>query len=819
VTTPPKLRLHGEAIYPTEAAAERLEATVGLTLLIDETGKVLSARVTGPAGHGFDEAAAAVAREFVFEPAMRDGVAIGSTVELAYEFHLPKPSPIAAPVGPAIPVAAAVQTGANQSTTIVAKGPADQALEHISASDSQTGKVELSLVPRLRAEGMLEVVPGLFSVQHAGGGKAQQYFLRGFDADHGTDIAFSVDGTPVNAVSHGHGQGFSDLHFLIPETVESVDATKGPYSARVGDFATAGSVAIHMADHADESYARLEDGSTGHQRVVAVESPDLGKDWRMMVAAEAFHEDGPFIHPDNFDRLNGYMKATRKLDEHSEVSVMLMGYGGSWSMSGVLPARAVCGEGDETPVPSAYAGTHCISRWDSIDPSQGGQVQRVELLTSYRRWMGPLELEATVFVLHSNFQLFPNDGIAASFQPEGVRYGSQIEQDDVRTESGANIRLTHKDKLAGMDVSTTFGLQLRDDAVETALHRTEMRQRLDGYPGIPGPITQSQIGETELAAYAEADWRPARWLRFVTGARIDRVDAAVSNENPTAIEKISGYSGAQLASPKATVVVTPIKELDLFANYGRGFHSNDIRTVAEGSATTLLSPATGYEVGTTIRPLKGLTLSAVAFLIDIASELTIDGDTASTTPTGPVRRYGGEFTGRYEFREHFFLNAALTVTHARYTDAADIAAGMDYVPLAPIRTFAAGIGTRQPVGNFTLIGSLFTRSMSDRPATQNWNSSETQGLTATGFTMFDGELGLRWKNIEVLGELLNIGDVAWREGQFAVDSRLPNEGTGLAANPYRPVSKSNPINTAPPTGISFTPGIPRTVMGHATVYW
>jgi TonB family protein len=819
VLTPPSLRSHGNVPYPPEAAAAHLEGTVGLQLELDAMGKVLSAKVLTSAGHGFDEAAATAVRDFVFEPAKQDGVPIPSSVQFAYEFHLPKPPVLAAPTLPT-PAPPVVQSGANQSTLIVAHRSPNAELEHISASDSSTGKVELSLVPRLRAEGMLEVVPGLFSVQHAGGGKAQQYFLRGFDADHGTDIAFSVDGTPINAVSHGHGQGFSDLHFIIPETVESIDATKGPYSARVGDFATAGSVAFHMADHADQSFARLEVGSTGHQRVVAVESPDLGDNWRMMVAAEAFHEDGPFIHPDNFDRLNGYMKATRKLDEHSEVSVMLMGYGGSWNMSGVLPARAVCGEGDGTPVPSAYAGSHCISRWDSIDPSQGGQVQRVELLTNYRRWMGPLELEATLFVLHSNFQLFPNDGIASSvLQPEGVKYGSQVEQDDIRTESGANIRLTHKDKLAGMDVRSTFGLQIRDDAIESQLHRTEQRMRLDGMPGIPGPITDSQIGETELAAYAEEDFRPAKWLRFVTGARIDRVDAGVNNESATAVDKVSGYVGAQLASPKATVIVTPIKELDLFANYGRGFHSNDARTLIEGTATTLLSAATGYETGTTIRPIKGLSLSAVAFLIDIQSELTIDGDTASTTPSGPVRRYGGEFTGRYEFVEHYFANAALTVTHARYTDAADINTGMAYVPLAPVRTFAAGVGTRQPVGNFTLIGSVFTRSMSDRPATQNWSSNGGVGLTATGFTMVDAEAGVRWKNIEFLEELLNVGDVAWREGQFAVDSRLPGEGDGLPANPAKSASKTNPIIPPPPTGISFTPGIPRTIMGHATVYW
>jgi outer membrane receptor protein involved in Fe transport len=221
----------------------------------------------------------------------------------------------------------------------------------------------------------------------------------------------------------------------------------------------------------------------------------------------------------------------------------------------------------------------------------------------------------------------------------------------------------------------------------------------------------------------------------------------------------------------------------------------------------LIATATGYEVGTAIRPFKGLSLSAVAFLLDLTSELTIDGDTASTTPAGPTERYGGEFTGRYNFDEHIFADAAFVATHARYTDAADIAAGTTYVTLAPRRTFSAGLGARQPVGDFTLVGSVHVRSMADRPATTNWSPSERVGslsapsLTAVGFTMVDAEAGLRWKRFELLLMLLNVGNVNWREGQFAVSSRLPGEGPN------------------PPPGISFTPGIPRTLMADATVYW
>jgi TonB family protein len=821
---PPVLKDRAAAVYPPDALRDRIEGTVGLELTIDDAGQVTDARVTSAAGHGFDEAALAAARAFVFEPARQGGRPIRSTVQFAYDFR-PPPIALVQPLPMATPPPAkadTVQTGADQSTLVIGQRNPPASLEHIAASDNSVGHTELSLIPRLRAEGVLEAVPGLFSVQHAGGGKAQQYFLRGFDLDHGTDLAFSVDGVPINAVSHAHGQGFSDLHFLIPETIDTVDATKGPYATRVGDFATAGSVNFRMIDHADESLAKVEIGSTGHQRAVVVESPDLGDNWRMAVAAEAFHENGPFIHPEDFDRLNAYVKTTRKLDDHSEASVLMQAYGGSWNMSGVLPARAVCGESDGTPIPAAYSGSHCISRWGSEDPTQGGASQRVLFQPSYRWANQHNEVEAWIYALHSNLQLFPNDGIAASFQPEGIRYGSQVEQDDTRTQMGGNLRITHRSTLAGIEVRSTYGLQIRDDVIESQLHRDEGRVRLDGMPGIPGPITDSGINETELAAYSEQDFRPAKWLRFVLGARFDRIDAAVSNESPVAVDKIQGYVGAQQVSPKGAAILSPLKEWDLFVNYGRGFHSNDARSLLPGSATsgvpnaapaTLIATATGYETGTTVRPIEGLSLSAVAFLLDITSELTIDGDSASTSAAGPTQRYGGEFAGRYNFDDHIFADIAFVATHAQYTDPYDIAHGTTWVTLAPRRTFSAGLGARQPVGKFTLIGSVYVRSMADRPATQNWNPNENcpsncmvgslnaPALTATGFTMVDAEAGLRWNRFEFLVMLLNVGNVLWREGQFAVNSRLPQEGPN------------------PPLGMSFTPGIPRTIVADASVHW
>ncbi len=803
--SPPVLVTRAEPVYPAEALAQRLEAKVGVEAVVDEQGAVVRARALAPPqGHGFDEAAIDAVKRSVFEPARSSGVPITSVIEIAYEFRPPAPVsvPPSAKIPPERPKAPAVQEAVLPTTVVTARRIYSASIlepESVAASDSTTGQAELALRPRLRTENVLEAVPGLFTVQHAGGGKAQQYFMRGFDLDHGTDIAFFVDGAPINADSHAHGQGFSDLHFIIPETIDTVESTKGPYSARVGDFATAGSVTFHLADHLNENVGRVEVGPDGHKRAVAAMSPNLGEDWRMLAAAELFNENGPVIHPEDYTRFNGYLKVARRLDAESDVSLLLTAYGGTWNMSGVLPARAVCGEGDGTPRPVAYSGSNCLSRWDSVDPSQGGASQRFMALLSYSRQIDRGDIEATAYAIHSNLQLFPNDGIAAPFQPAGIQYGSQIEQDDTRTEVGTSLRMSRTFNIARFDVRTTAGLQLRDDPIDGALHRTEKRQRLDGMPGIPGPVWEGNINVSELGAYAEVDSHLTPWLRVVLAAREDRVDGALNNESPTAIYQNSGYKGAEQFSPKASVIVDPLPWADLFANFGQGFHTNDVRSVligtVQGVQPTLIARATGYEVGATIRPLPGLTLTAVGFLLDLTQELTVDGDTDSTSPSGPTRRYGGEFVGRYQFGHGLFADATLTVARARYTDAADIAAGMPYVTLAPTRTFSAGAGAREPIGPVTVVASAFCRSMADRPATQNYS------LVATGFTLFNAQVGLRWRNFELGADISNIGNATWREGQFAVNSRVPGEGPN------------------PPEGMSFTPGVPREVIAHGIVYW
>ena len=643
------------------------------------------------------------------------------------------------------------------------------------ASQSSAGHRELELRPRLRAGDLVESVPGLMAVQPEGGGKANEYFLRGFDADHGTDIAFFVDGVPVNMVSHAHGQGYSDLNFLIPELVMSLDGYKGPYYAQFGDFATAGAVNMRLAETFDESYAQYSMGSYGIMRGLVVESPKLGDDWRTVMAAEFYKEDGPFIHPEHLGRFNVYLRATHDLGLWSKVSVTGMSYGGSWNASGQVPARAVCGEGEpQTPSPR---GADCISRFDTIDPTQGGSTQRHAVTIAYSAHTEDSDLTATLYAIRYDFKLYSN----FTFFAVDSKNGDEFEQDDDRTTIGGDFRVRKHIHYAGARLTTTFGIQTREDSIDTGLFHDKAREQLSTVVG-------SGISESEIGAYVEEEIRLNRFVRFVVGARGDRIDVGVDDM----LGKSSGTASQALFSPKYMAVLSPVSQVELFADYGRGFHSNDARgAVPTSNAVTLMAPATGYEVGLSAQPIHGLRLTANAFLLDLDSELVWNGDTGMTYAAGRTRRYGAELGARYRIGNWLFADLDATFIHARFRDSPS---GDNLLPLAPSRTFTAGIGAKRTLGDWTPMAELRVRSIDDRPA------SDDGSLVAQGFTIVDANVGARWKNVELTLDVQNVFDATWRQTSFAYTSRLSWE-------------------PQPVRGINFTPGWPRTFIGRAAVYW
>jgi TonB family protein len=340
--TPPSLKTHHEAIYPAQALAERREGSVGLELDLDASGRVVDVRVVAPAGHGFDEAAVEAARAFTFEPARRRGVPAASTVDFAYEFHLPAPTPAETPTRSAAPVPEppaheVTQEEPNQSTLVLGSRPIS------AASSFSVQDRDFALRPIGSVQDILRVTPGLVMVQHSGGGKANQYFMRGFDADHGSDLALSIDGIPINLVSHAHGQGYADTNFIIPEVVERVEITKGPYFAGQGDFATAGTVNMVSRDDFEHSSAGAGFvDSPGHgragYRTLVIASPKIeALPVKATFAAEVGRTNGPFDNPDHWDRYKLWNKLTYSPSPAASLSLGEMSYASNWNGSGHFP--------------------------------------------------------------------------------------------------------------------------------------------------------------------------------------------------------------------------------------------------------------------------------------------------------------------------------------------------------------------------------------------------------------------------------------------------------------------------------------------------
>jgi TonB dependent receptor/TonB-dependent Receptor Plug Domain len=626
---------------------------------------------------------------------------------------------------------------------------------------------ELKVRPRIRPSDIVEAVPGLFAVQHAGGGKANQYFLRGFDIDHGTDLALFVDGVPVNLVSHGHGQGYADLHFLIPELVSSLNGYKGPYHTQFGDFATAGAVNMKLADHFDESQASFTVGQYGILRGLGIVSRELGEDWRFVLAGEAYAQDGPFENPEELRRLNVFGRVTHDFSAQSSASLTWMSYAGRWNASGQLPLREV------------EAGR--LDRFGTLNPYEGGATQRHGASLRIDAQAAGANFELLAYATHYAWRLYSD----FTFFLEDEELGDMIEQTDERGTLGLDLRTRFHHHVGPIRLETTAGVQVRADSIENGLYHDYQRERLS-------TTADAHIVQTGIGAFVEEELRFDRWLAVRAGVRLDRADVTVEDrlDDPDVLgDNRGGTQGSTLASPKVAVVLSPIRELDLFLDFGRGFHSNDARgaTRTEGRAT-LLVPATGYEIGARVRPWKPLTLTVAAFRLDLESEQVYVGDAGTTEPSDATRRLGVELGARLYFGRWLFADADATFADAVYRANAGNA---NAVALAPTRTITGGIGFRAPFGTF---GSVRVRNIADRPATEDGS------ITAEGWTVVDAQVGHRLGPVELAIDVQNLFDAEWREVQFATESRLRDE-------------------PAPVNEIHFAPGWPFTIMGKATVYY
>jgi TonB family protein len=821
--SPPALKSRADAAYPPDALRDRVEATVPLEVQIDDAGNVTSARVLRRVGHGFDEAALEAVQRFKFTPASQGGKPVSSVVQLSYEFHLPAPAappplePPPAPPPPAPPSSlppastGPVQVGPDQSALVVAQRPMS------AASSFAVQDREFQLRPIGSVQDILRVTPGLVMVQHSGGGKANQYFLRGFDADHGTDIALSIDGVPINMPSHAHGQGFADTNFIIPEAVERVEITKGPYFANQGDFATAGAVNLVTRDAFEHTSVGVGiSGSPGHgapgYRGLFIASPK----WDVATAtfaAEVGRQNGPFQNPENWDKYKLFNKLTFKLTPTSSLSLTEMSYGGNWHGSGQIPARAV----DQG----------VVSRFGSIDPDEGGDTTRHQVALQYRlRPSDTSELRAMAYAGTYTFDLFSNFTLYL-VDPEN---GDEIEQQDRRTFYGAKVSYRIVHDVAGIAFDTTIGSDVRSDDIHEMLWHTLNRVQLS-------PVRDDDVHETLIGAYANEEIRPFEWLRGVVGVRFDELAFSVDDNLPNSTDPAnphSGVAGANQISPKASLVAAPLRkknaQLELYANWGNGFHSNDVRGVfvsPPSSAVTPLTRAIGEEIGGRTRLFDRLDFAAAGWLLDLDDETTWDGDNGTTAVGPATRRYGVELEGRYEFTPWLAADAAVTFTHSQFSTDRENGGGL---ALAPKQTWSGGLSARHALGPGVGRAGLRFYGIGDRPA------SDDGVIQAPGFTQVDLHVGYRMRRFDVALDIENLLNGDYRSAQFDTISRLrtdPPIGSSTATLPAgfcgangRLVDTGGIPQGRPGfnnrfggcEGVDFTPAFPFTARLMATLY-
>jgi TonB family protein len=766
--TPPRLEHYVEAIYPLDAIQAGAEGDVVLEIELDAEGRVTEAKVISAPHPSLGQAAREAALRFQFSPAHLGAVTAPSTVHYTYRFQLAPNAPQAAPDAPRVP-AAPPPPQPTFETRVTAPAPTSAA----SAQAIRDRDLQLRLMRT--PEDILRAVPGLVIAQHQGGGKADQLFLRGFDADHGTDVALFIDGVPINMPSHGHGQGYADLHFLIPETIDRLEVTKGPYFAEYGDFDTAGAVGLHTRHFFKESEASVTYGMFQTYRALGIGSFDDRPNGGWM-AAEVYGTNGPFENREGLQRYNVFAKENLQLSPSTTLALLATAYGSQWSASGQIPERAVS------------AGV--IDRLGAIDPSEGGQTQRQMLVANLESRMGSgKELDLTAYVVRYKLRLF-ND---FTFQLRDPINSDEIEQNDDRTYTGVHVRYHQASHLGEADFVTTFGASGRYDSNQASLYHDRQRVRLPDCFGTPQFCDKVFTGESNLAAYAQEDARLLPWLRIVAGVRADLFEFNVEDQAPTSsVPPATGVAQRSIVNPKLAAVFTPTHWWDLYLDAGGGFHSNDARSATTSGGDGALARAWGGEVGSRVNLWNQLDLAAALWFIYLSSEQVFNADTGGTSASDPTRRYGVDLEARWAlYQRWLWVDLDLSLAHAAFT--VDHGNG-SAVALAPTRVITGGVTAVHPSG---LRGRLALRHLGDRPATRD------ASLSAEGYTVLDLTAAYRRGPFEVTVTIENLTNTEWREAQFATVSRLAALNEGPAG-----------VND-----IHFTPGNPINIQATLAVYF
>ena len=621
----------------------------------------------------------------------------------------------------------------------------------ISASQGIVGQRDLALRPLLRTGEVLEAIPGMIVTQHSGTGKANQMFLRGFNLDHGTDFATVVDGMPVNMPTHGHGQGYTDANFLIPELISKIEFKKGPYYADVGDFSAAGGAALTNQRETAHPFVQLGLGGDGYERLLGV-----GQAGAVLGALEVHRYDGPWrdIH-EEVRRYNGLLSWSPEVSR-GELAVTLMGYDAQWNSADQIPRRLV------------QAGT--LNELGSVDTGLGGETSRYSLSASYDVNIGDGGLQAQAYAMRYKLDLFSN----FTYFLDDADNGDQFEQVDDRRVFGGSVRY----RWGAADARThhELGLQVRHDRIgEVGLHHTAAQRRLQS-------IRDDAVDETAIGAFYQLDFALTAALRAILGVRVDsyRFDVdALQPEN-------SGAANDVQVSPKASLVYTPVENLELYASAGRGFHSNDARgtTIRVDPVSgepvdrvDALVPSDGAEIGVRWFENDRFNVSATLWWLRIDSELLFIGDAGNTEASRASRRYGFELPAYVRLNETFTLDVELALAKAAFTER-QRAEGKE-IPGAIETVLAVGVSGEHPAGWY---GSARLRYFGERPLIED-GSVESDPSTSVN-------LLVGWKRgpFDVRLEVLNLLDSNDDDITYFYASRLPGEAVeGVEDQHFHPM--------------------------------
>jgi outer membrane receptor protein involved in Fe transport len=620
---------------------------------------------------------------------------------------------------------------------------------------------EILLQPMGRPAEVLRLIPGFIAVEHSGGaGKADQYFLRGFDADHGTDVAFFADEMPINLRTHAHGQGYTDLNFIIPETIEGLDVYKGAYLPEYGDFATAGAVNFRTRQVVQEGVVQAAGGQFDTQRSMFMFSPTKDK-VRTLFAAEGYYTNGPFQHDNRYFRANLLGKVTTNLTGRDELSVTGTFQQSRWNGSGEIPLRAV---NDGT-----------LDRFGAIDPSEGANTLRSTARLNYHydtisggQFFANAYGQYYRLDLFTNFTFFLNDPVN----------GDGIQQSDRRVIYGGDIGYKHKGEVLGWPSVGTIGFQTRVDDIHARLGTQTTR--------VPtGTTSDSDVLEASYAPFVKAEVQPISWVRLVGGLRSETFTFDVRNRCATCAEQAAGRTSSGIVLPKMNLILGPWAGTEFFANYGEGFHSNDARSaVVQGSSP--LARAKNYEVGMRSKPWgpEGVELIATLWQLDLKSELVFVGDEGTTEIRGATRRQGMEVAARGQIWGPLYFNGSVTWTKAEFRNG-------DAIPLAPEVTAYGAALLRWPEN---LTSQLQATYLGVRPLIEDRSVNAPSWITFDLSERYILPIRLSHGRLEAFLFIRNLFNTKWEQAIFAFESQLRNETT--------------PVND-----VHIVPGNPRMFLG------